>query len=79
MKRQRWVPVGGLPYGSHLRTPSGGRTVTVFGGHSPVDDDRRVIHLIDRGAPSEPWWWHRLPAAGPIASEADTIANRLGG
>jgi hypothetical protein len=43
-----------------------------------VDDERGIIHLVDPGAPSEPWWWHRLPAVGPVAGEADTIANRLG-
>jgi hypothetical protein len=44
-----------------------------------VFDKRGVIRLVDPGAPNESWWWHRLPATGPVASEADTIANLLGG
>jgi hypothetical protein len=32
----RWVKAGALKYGTHLRTPSGGRA-TVLGGHDPSD------------------------------------------
>lgn len=43
-----------------------------------LDDERGVVHLVDTEAPNSPWWWRRLPMAGPIAAEAREIADRLG-
>lgn len=43
-----------------------------------ADDKRGVVQLTDTAAPSSPWWWRRLPVTGPVATEADEIAHRLG-
>lgn len=40
-------------------------------------DDHKVLSKMDSGAPTEPWWWSRIPAGGPLAAEFSRQARRL--
>lgn len=40
-------------------------------------DDHRVLVLLDEDLPTRPWWWERIPASGPLASEFSKQARRL--
>lgn len=40
-------------------------------------DDHEVLSKMDSGAPTEPWWWSRIPAGGPLAAEFSRQARRL--
>lgn len=40
-------------------------------------DDHRVLALLDEDLPTSPWWWERIPASGPLASEFSKQARRL--
>lgn len=40
-------------------------------------DDHKVLAKLDDAAPTEPWWWSRIPATGPLAAEFSRQARRL--
>jgi hypothetical protein len=40
-------------------------------------DDHKVLSRMDSGAPTEPWWWGRIPAGGPLAAEFSRQARKL--
>lgn len=40
-------------------------------------DDHKVLSKMDSGAPTEPWWWGRIPAGGPLAAEFSRQARQL--
>lgn len=40
-------------------------------------DDHRVLARLDDALPTQPWWWERIPASGPLASEFSKQARRL--
>jgi len=40
-------------------------------------DDHKVLSKMDSGAPTEPWWWGRIPAGGPLAAEFSRQARKL--
>jgi hypothetical protein len=40
-------------------------------------DDHKVLAKLDEAAPTEPWWWGRIPAEGPLAAEFSRQARRL--
>ncbi|HEX2149946.1 MAG TPA: hypothetical protein VHI31_07245 [Actinomycetota bacterium] len=42
-----------------------------------LQDDHRVLARLDEDLPTEPWWWSRIPAAGPLAAEFSKQARKL--
>lgn len=42
-----------------------------------LNDDHQVLSRMDDAAPTEPWWWGRIPAGGPLASEFSRQARKL--
>lgn len=40
-------------------------------------DDHRVLARLDDDLPTQPWWWERIPASGPLASEFSKQARLL--
>ena len=42
-----------------------------------AQDDRGDLRLVFNDIPSEPWWWQRVPKAGPVLTELQEIVSRL--
>jgi hypothetical protein len=42
-----------------------------------LKDDHKVLSKLDEAAPTQPWWWERIPAEGPLAAEFSRQARRL--
>jgi hypothetical protein len=39
----------------------------------------RSLRLLDPDVPDGPWWWRRVPTAGPVADELSDLHARLRG
>ena len=42
-----------------------------------AEDDGEDLKLVFSDIPSEPWWWQRIPKAGPVLTELQEIVSKL--